>query len=42
MISDRAGEHNGVLWQRDGVLYALGGAISEAQVLDAAREVQYP
>jgi len=42
LISDRAGEHNGVLWQRDGVLYALGGAISEAQVLDAAREVQYP
>ncbi len=40
LISDQTGEYNGVLWQRDGKLYALGGKIGSSEVLRAARAVQ--
>ena|GEM_PF-1357719 len=42
LIGDATGENNGVLWQRDGTLYAIGGKMSGAQALDAARAVRYP
>ena len=42
LIGDAAGENNGVLWQRDGMLYAVGGKMSGAQALEAARAVRYP
>lgn len=41
-ISDRTGEYNAVLWQRNGRLYAVGGKLSAAQALDAASAVVYP
>ncbi|MDQ3327552.1 MAG: hypothetical protein M3506_03390 [Chloroflexota bacterium] len=42
LIGDATGENNGVLWQRDGKLYAIGGKMSGAQALEAARAVRYP
>ncbi len=42
LISDRTGELNVVLWQRDGQLYALGGHLSSDQALASARSVRYP
>lgn len=42
LIGDAVGENNGVLWQRDGMLYAVGGRMSGAQALEAARAVRYP
>jgi hypothetical protein len=42
LLSDKTGEHNGVLWERGGTLYALGGKLSQDDVLNAARAVRYP
>ena len=41
LISDAKGEKNAVLWQRDGRLYAIGGEITAADALEAARRVEY-
>lgn len=41
LISDKTGEYNAVLWQRDGSLYALGGKLSQDAVLDEARDIEY-
>lgn len=42
LISDATGQHNGVLWQRDGRLYAIGGKLTSEEALQAARAVRYP
>ncbi len=42
LISSADGKANGVLWQRDGRLYAIGGTLTSEQALGAARAVQYP
>lgn len=41
LISDKTGEYNAVLWQRDGSLYALGGKLTQDAVLDEARDIEY-
>ncbi len=40
MLSDRSGAGSGLLWQRNGLIYGVGGTLSSGELLSAANSLR--